>query len=138
MHSSGGGYCDCGDEEAWTRGAWCRIHGGEEEDDDKSASSALRSVEEGITSDAEQLKTLLSKLPEDLVRRCAFLLEPLINSTSVVLFQILQACSKILLNNEPNYSNFSLTLSFSALLSKNKYMFILAICDSQGGVAFLF
>ena len=91
MHASGGGYCDCGDEEAWTRGAWCRIHGGGEEDGDKSsASNTLRSVDEGVAAEAEHLRSLLSKLPEDLVRRCAFLLEPLINSTSLVLFQILQ------------------------------------------------
>ncbi|VDN34731.1 unnamed protein product, partial [Dibothriocephalus latus] len=54
MHASGGGYCDCGDEEAWTSGAWCRIHGGEEETEaemkeptsssgDSSGHSAFRS-----------------------------------------------------------------------------------------------
>lgn len=90
MHASGGGYCDCGDEEAWTSGAWCRIHAGESDEAVASNMSVFRTVAEEQSLEMRRVESVLSKLPEDLVRRCAYLLQPLINTASLVLFQLLQ------------------------------------------------
>ncbi|VDD74451.1 unnamed protein product [Mesocestoides corti] len=94
MHASGGGYCDCGDEEAWTSGAWCRIHAGEGDvetgDGKSSGADTFRSVSEELNLEMELVRSRLSKLPVDVIRRCTYLLEPLVNSASVVLFELLQ------------------------------------------------
>lgn len=94
MHrSSGGGYCDCGDEEAWSNGAWCRNHAAAGEEDESTAASLskiYRSIEDEQITEMEKVKKQLAKLPPDIIKRCNFLLKPLINSASVVLFELIQ------------------------------------------------
>lgn len=92
MHQSAGGYCDCGDSEAWKTGAWCKLHGGNGEEDDRVENEAftIRSIEEEERLEIEEVTSTLSKLPQDLLRRLTYLLKPLIESASIVLFQLLQ------------------------------------------------
>ncbi|CDS37527.1 e3 ubiquitin protein ligase ubr2 [Echinococcus multilocularis] len=94
MHASGGGYCDCGDEEAWTSGAWCRIHSGEGDEASASNVRVLRTIADEQSLEMKRVQSVLSKLPEDLVRRCDYLLQPLINTASLVLFQLLQGSAR--------------------------------------------
>ncbi|VDM33642.1 unnamed protein product [Hydatigera taeniaeformis] len=95
MHASGGGYCDCGDEEAWTSGAWCRIHAEESDEAIASNVSVFRSVNEEQSLEMKRVESILSKLPKALVRRFDYLLQPLINTASLVLFQLLQGSARI-------------------------------------------
>lgn len=111
MHQSAGGYCDCGDVEAWKTGAWCKLHGGNEDDDEDGDTVASRSVEDKENLEMEAVVSTLSKLPSDLVRRLTFLLKPLINSASVVLFQLLQV-SKV----TSYYTHLISTVSFRVLM----------------------
>ncbi|VDL89809.1 unnamed protein product [Schistocephalus solidus] len=99
MHASGGGYCDCGDEEAWTSGAWCRIHGGEEEAEAEmkgpknsggDGHNVFRTVDDEQSQEMERLQQRLDALPIDAVKRCSYLLRPLINSAAFVLFELIQ------------------------------------------------
>ncbi len=97
MHASGGGYCDCGDEEAWTQGAWCSLHAGDEADASKAeGEEVFRSVDEERREETERLQSRLDLLPADVKRRFAFLLKPLISSATFVLFDIIQASSLLL------------------------------------------
>lgn len=88
MHASNGGYCDCGDEEAWTRGAWCRIHGGTEAV--KENKQNFLTVEKEQQLEIERIQSRVETLPADLVARVAYLLLPLISSCSLVLFELIQ------------------------------------------------
>ncbi|XP_028395905.1 E3 ubiquitin-protein ligase UBR2-like [Dendronephthya gigantea] len=66
--SSGGGCCDCGDEEAWKQGASCKIHSVKSED----------------SADEDPLK----KLPEDFLSRARCLFNVLIDFCVNVLCEI--------------------------------------------------
>ncbi|VDO05848.1 unnamed protein product [Rodentolepis nana] len=93
MRQSSGGYCDCGDPEAWKTGAWCNLHRGNGEEDGNVEDEVFfaRSIEEEEKLEIEEVNSQLSKLPQDLIRRLTYLLKPLIESASIVLFQLLQA-----------------------------------------------
>nr|VZI18284.1 unnamed protein product [Spirometra erinaceieuropaei] len=88
----GGRYCTCGNDEAWTRGIGCRIHGVDKLQEDKSqpmndsnsggggGPRVLRTVEEEQCEEMERLRRRLDALPRDVVKRCTYLLRPLIDS----------------------------------------------------------
>ncbi|BHF62057.1 hypothetical protein SprV_0100503800 [Sparganum proliferum] len=85
-------YCTCGNDEAWTRGIGCRIHGSDKLQKDKSKPTndsnsgggggprVLRTVEEEQCEEMERLQRRLDALPLDVVKRCTYLLRPLIDS----------------------------------------------------------
>ncbi|BHF62053.1 hypothetical protein SprV_0100503400 [Sparganum proliferum] len=99
-----GSYCTCGNDEAWTRGIGCRIHGGDKLQEDKSQPTndsnsggggggsprVLRTVEEEQCEEMERLQRRLDALPRDVVKRCTYLLRPLIDSAILVLFELIQ------------------------------------------------
>nr|CUU00343.1 hypothetical transcript [Hymenolepis microstoma] len=107
MRQSSGGYCDCGDHEAWKTGAWCKLHGGNEEEDENAEDAVFiaRSIEEEERLEIEEANSTLSKLPQDLIRRFTYLLKPLIESASIILFQLLQGTNAMEitpLSTDPN------------------------------------
>ncbi|KAL7058874.1 hypothetical protein AAHC03_013990 [Spirometra sp. Aus1] len=88
-------------KEAWTSGAWCRIHGGEEEAEagpkeptnssGDGGHSAFRTVDDEQRQEMDRLQQRLDALPPDAVKRCSYLLRPLINSAAFVLFELIQS-----------------------------------------------
>ncbi|VDL98271.1 unnamed protein product [Schistocephalus solidus] len=93
------GYCACGYDEAWTSGVCCRIHGGNDReegqdlpvsDDDDDGPQTLRTVEEEQRQEMERLQRRLDSLPLHVVKRCTYLLRPLLDSTILVLFELIQ------------------------------------------------
>ncbi|VDN09145.1 unnamed protein product [Dibothriocephalus latus] len=93
------GFCACGQDEVWTSGVCCRIHGGDElqkgKNRPKSGNSGdgaqvLRTVEEEQRQEMERLQQRLEALPLDVVKRCTYLLRPLIDSATLALFGLIQ------------------------------------------------
>ncbi|KAF7257513.1 hypothetical protein EG68_05632 [Paragonimus skrjabini miyazakii] len=102
MHASnGGGYCDCGDVEAWRTGPSCRNHqpagmAGDTAVDQTSVAPDESPVEIGNTAEhelleeTEALRKHLTSLPADVVSRTNRLLKPLISSAILCLYDLLQ------------------------------------------------
>ncbi|KAF5397661.1 hypothetical protein PHET_08905 [Paragonimus heterotremus] len=102
MHASnGGGYCDCGDVEAWRTGPSCRNHepagmAGDTAADQTSVAPDEPPVEIGNTAEhelleeTEALRKHLTSLPTDVVSRTSRLLKPLISSAILCLYDLLQ------------------------------------------------
>ncbi|KAF6777989.1 hypothetical protein AHF37_02503 [Paragonimus kellicotti] len=102
MHASnGGGYCDCGDVEAWRTGPSCRNHeptgmAGDSAADQTSLVPDEPPVEIGNTAEhelleeTEALRKHLTSLPADVVSRTSRLLKPLISSAILCLYDLLQ------------------------------------------------
>ncbi|VDL98772.1 unnamed protein product [Schistocephalus solidus] len=91
------GYCACGYDKAWTSGVCCRIHGGNDREEgkdlpgsDDDGPQALHTVEEEQRQEMERLQRRLNSLPRDAVKRCTYLLRPMIDSTILVLFELIQ------------------------------------------------
>ncbi|VDN13361.1 unnamed protein product [Dibothriocephalus latus] len=94
------GLCTCGHDDCWSSGACCRTHGDgelqEKENRPKSGgcgvdAQVLLTVEEEQRQEIELLQQRLKALPLDLVKRCNYLLRPLIDSATLTLFGLIQA-----------------------------------------------
>ncbi|TGZ67681.1 hypothetical protein CRM22_004644 [Opisthorchis felineus] len=118
MHtSSGGGYCDCGDLEAWRSGAACSDHQPAKSGDDVGSTTgpedATSSVEEELQSELNKLRDHIASLPSSLVLRTVRLLKPLVSSAVVCLNDLLQGSRPITtlpLSHRPGSSDLRETL----------------------------
>ncbi|CAL8082852.1 unnamed protein product [Calicophoron daubneyi] len=105
MHtSSGGGYCDCGDMEAWRAGPQCSHHRPAENQSSIGADASsigtdptelTSGVEVELKRELNALRKHLDNLPVDVVCRASRLLKPLINSTIFCLTDLIQGTSCI-------------------------------------------
>ena len=69
MTSGGGGYCDCGDPEAWKQFPCCEIH----------------TPRSSTVNDSKSFQSIIEKLPQDLVQRATELFKILIQYVSEIL-----------------------------------------------------
>ncbi|VDK82516.1 unnamed protein product, partial [Dibothriocephalus latus] len=90
------GICACGHDEAWTCGVYCRIHGGDGPQDETNPSTGggrrdgtqvLLPVEEEQRQEMKCLQQRLEDLPLDVVKRCTYLLRPLMDTATLLIFE---------------------------------------------------
>lgn len=110
MHtSSGGGYCDCGDTEAWRNGSCCVLHQPRpvsKSGDQTGASSASEQQSNDVTvnrtdeidttlsQEIDMLREHIDSLPADVVFRTCRLIKPLINSMIFCFWNLVQVSIK--------------------------------------------
>nr|CAH8874508.1 unnamed protein product [Trichobilharzia regenti] len=102
--SSGVGYCDCGDPEAWRSDAWCELHKGSSEHpeggdiEEKVVPSKLDDINDidvKLKAELDHLRQRINSLPPDVVRRTGRLLKPLLNSAALCLTDLIQGTHRL-------------------------------------------
>ncbi|TPP63670.1 E3 ubiquitin-protein ligase UBR2, partial [Fasciola gigantica] len=115
MHtSSGGGYCDCGDTEAWRSGPCCVLHqprsvskshnlacasSASEHQPSEVTVNPTDEVDATLSQEMDALREHIDSLPKDVVFRTCRLIKPLINSMIFCFWNLVQ--SSPLLNDRP-------------------------------------
>ncbi|CAH8874007.1 unnamed protein product [Trichobilharzia szidati] len=102
--SSGVGYCDCGDPEAWRSDAWCKLHtgssehregGDKEEEVVPSELADINDIDAKLKAELDNLRQRINSLPPDVVERTGRLLKPLLNSAALCLTDLIQGAHRL-------------------------------------------
>ncbi|VEL23616.1 unnamed protein product, partial [Protopolystoma xenopodis] len=85
--SSGGGFCDCGDVEAWRQDPFCRRHSPSVS---ASMDQSSNDTPGDVTEEMVRLRSRLFSLPDDIACRAGVLFRPLLNSIRLCLLDLVQ------------------------------------------------
>ncbi|CAH8646700.1 unnamed protein product [Heterobilharzia americana] len=95
--STGVGYCDCGDPEAWRSDAWCKLHANQSGDGENTHNklTTIDDTDVKLKVELDHLRLRINSIPQDIVRRTGKLLKPLLKSAIFCLTDLIQGTSRL-------------------------------------------